>query len=91
MTQPAPPIVSTESKPGVRTTEFWVAMAAGLVQMVNLVGIWDFVPNKYSTIILGVIAGLYALSRGIAKQGVAFQGTADGQPLTMGRRRRANR
>lgn len=71
-----PVVVKGETKPGPRTTEFWVALATMLVQLINLVGIWDFVPNRISTIILGITAGAYALARGLAKQGQPYDPAA---------------
>jgi hypothetical protein len=61
-----------ESKPGVRTTEFWVSLfsnVAGLIQLTT--GTVD-VSNKYVAIALGIINGAYAVSRGLAKQGQPF-------------------
>jgi hypothetical protein len=82
-----PEIVTTETKPGPRTTEFWVALGGIAANFLNIVGIWDFVPNRISDIIIGVIAGAYALSRGVAKIGQPYQAVVT--PSRM--RRRANR
>jgi hypothetical protein len=59
-----------ETKPGQHTTEFWVMIYVQVMQFLNLVGIWDFVPNKYSTWIMGGVTFGYAVARGIAKSGV---------------------
>lgn len=59
-----------ETKPGPRTTEFWVALYVMFMQMLNLVGVWDYVPNNISTWVLGGTAFAYAVARGIAKSGV---------------------
>lgn len=61
-----------ETKPGYLTTEFWVTMFGNLSGLLNLVGAWDFVPNKWIVIALAVLNGLYAVSRGQAKQGIPY-------------------
>jgi hypothetical protein len=60
-----------ETKPGTKTTEFWSSMAVNAAMLLNLAGVWNFVPNRYSVIVIGIVQGLYSLSRGQAKQGVA--------------------
>jgi len=59
-----------ETKPGVKTTEFWVMVVTNIMAVLNMTSIWDYVPNKYSVLLIGVVNGLYALSRGQAKSGV---------------------
>lgn len=59
-----------ETKPGPQTTEFWVTIFTGATQALNLFGLWDYVPNSVSVYALAIIGGLYAVSRGIAKQGI---------------------
>ena len=59
-----------ETKPGVRTTEFWLTLVVQLLQVLNIAGAWNFAPNKYSVIVSGVTAALYAVARGLAKAGV---------------------
>lgn len=61
-----------ETKPGVYTTEFWTSLIANLINLANLAGVWNFVPNKYSVLALAIIQGLYAASRGMAKSKGAF-------------------
>lgn len=61
-----------ETKPGYLTTEFWITMLGNLGGLLNLVGAWNFVPNTWIVGALAVINGLYAVSRGQAKQGVAY-------------------
>lgn len=61
----------TETKPGVYTTEFWTMLAAQLLGFLQLFGVTSAgVNDKTVLLIQGAIAGLYALSRGFAKQGV---------------------
>ena len=59
-----------ETKPGVRTTEFWLHNLVTLANLLNVLGAWNFAPNKYSVYAQAIITGLYALARGLAKAGV---------------------
>jgi hypothetical protein len=59
-----------ETKPGTKTTEFWVMVYVQVMSLLNLVGIWDYVPNKYSAGLMGAVTFGYAVARGIAKTGV---------------------
>ena len=58
-----------ETKPGIKTTEFWVTLAGSLVVLIEGFGGFDL-PDAT---IIGVVAALaaYVLSRGHAKNGVA--------------------
>lgn len=63
-------IVSKETKPGYKTTEFWVTAAALLVttlqEAVGLFNITDPTVIK----VQGIIVAAYAVARGLAKAGV---------------------
>lgn len=62
--------MSNETRPGVRTSEFWktlVLNGLGTVQL--LFGPVD-VNNKYVVIAMAIITGTYTASRGLAKQGI---------------------
>lgn len=61
-----------ETKPGIRTTEFWGTIIVQAVLMLNLIGIWDYMPNKYSALAMALVQGAYAIARGQAKQGVSY-------------------
>jgi len=61
-----------ETKPGVRTTEFWLHNLVTLANLLNVLGAWNFAPNKYSVYAQAAVTGLYALARGLAKAGVPF-------------------
>lgn len=61
------PLVVKESKAGYKTTEFWLVIATGGLTLLGTLP----VPDHYKGVIAGALAGLYALSRGIAKKGVA--------------------
>lgn len=64
-----------ETKPGYLTTEFWVTLFTNGVSLINLFGWWNYVPNRVSVVLMAVINAAYAVSRGQAKQGVAFDPT----------------
>jgi hypothetical protein len=55
-------------KEGYRTTEFWVNVIITLVNLLNLSGVWDFAPDRYSVIGASVSAAAYAIGRGLAKR-----------------------
>lgn len=62
-----------ETKPGPKTTEFWVTIFGNLLGLFQVaVGPVNVTDNKV-VIALGIINGAYAVSRGLAKQGVAPQ------------------
>lgn len=54
-------------KPGVITTEFWTTQAVNLVALLNAAGVWNLMPKQYSVAVMGIVTGLYSLSRGWAK------------------------
>jgi hypothetical protein len=64
-------VTTMETKPGIYTTEFWVTMLTNGVGLVNLFGLWDYVPNKWSVLLMAVVNAAYQVSRGQAKSGVA--------------------
>lgn len=59
------PAAVKESKEGYKTTEFWASLVASVLVVL------DVVPADGSAegVIVGLIAAVYALSRGIAKKG----------------------
>ena len=61
------PAVVKESKPGIRTTEFWLTVATSLLVVVDGLPL----PEKYEGAVVALLGAVYALSRGIAKKGVA--------------------
>jgi hypothetical protein len=63
---PALNTLVTESKKGYKTTEFWVTVAVALLTLLNGIPL----PEKYEGAVIAGLAGVYALSRGFAKQGV---------------------
>lgn len=56
------------AKPGYKTSEFWTTLLVALVQLANLTGLWNFVSNWHSGIILTIVTAAYTASRGIAKR-----------------------
>lgn len=56
-------------KPGWKTTEFWISVltSAGSI-LASAIG---FLPPKYAAIVTAASAGLYSVSRGLAKTGSA--------------------
>ncbi len=60
----------SETRPGVRTSEFWTNLfvnALGIVQL--LAGPVNVSDSKVATV-LAIVNGAYIASRGLAKQGV---------------------
>jgi hypothetical protein len=62
-----------ETKPGVRTTEFWVTVVTNVLSILNMSGAWNFTANKWSVLALAIVNAAYALARGAAKAGVSAQ------------------
>lgn len=60
------PAVVKETKSGFRTTEFWLTIATSLLVVLNGVPL----PEKYEGVVVAALGAVYALSRGIAKNGV---------------------
>ena len=64
--EPAINTIITESRAGYKTTEFWVSVAVSLFAVVDPASL----PDWAQTGLIAVAAGAYAISRGLAKQGV---------------------
>lgn len=56
-----------DMKAGYKTTEFWVAVSAMVASVIA--AIQGYLPAEAAAWAGAVIAGLYAFSRGLAKQG----------------------
>jgi hypothetical protein len=63
---PAINSVISESKAGYKTTEFWVSVVVALLTVLDGIPL----PEKFEGGVVTLIAVAYALSRGLAKQGV---------------------
>lgn len=56
-------------KSGWRTSEFWVVILFTLGMVLSAIAGW--LPAEWATIAAAIADGLYAVSRGLAKQGVS--------------------
>jgi small neutral amino acid transporter SnatA (MarC family) len=61
-----------ETKPGIRTSEFYVTALVSAPAILNLLGLWNWASNWHGGILLTGIGIAYVLSRGQAKKGVPF-------------------
>jgi hypothetical protein len=61
-----------ETKPALKTTEFWIHAGLQIFFLLNTLNVWNYVPNKYSAIVQAVMVAGYSISRGQAKAGVAY-------------------
>lgn len=60
------PDVIKESRDGWKTTEFWLAIVTGILVQIDAIPL----PDKYEGWVATALVVAYALSRGLAKQGV---------------------
>ena len=56
----------SDVKPGVKTSEFWFLLAAAVANIITVLA--DKMPASWAAIAAIVAAGLYAISRGLAKK-----------------------
>ncbi len=56
-----------ESKAGYKTTEFWLMIVISVLTVVDAIPL----PEQYEAILVTALGVAYALSRGLAKKGVA--------------------
>ncbi len=54
-------------KPGIRTTEFWMHGILQVLLLLNTIGVWNYMPAKYTVLVQGILGAAYAFSRGLAK------------------------
>lgn len=57
---------TAETKPGFKTTEFWVTIATNVAAILAAIG--GAMPAEKAGLLLVVANGLYAVSRGLAKK-----------------------
>lgn len=69
MAQLTTPTPKATVKPGVYTTEFIAMVAANAIAILNADKVWTFFSPTTSGLIMSVVTGAYALSRGWAKSG----------------------
>jgi hypothetical protein len=54
-------------KAGVKTSEFWTNAILQIILLLNTVGIWNYMPQKYTALTQAILGAAYAMSRGLAK------------------------
>jgi hypothetical protein len=54
-------------KPGLLTTEFWMHGILQVILLLNTIGVWNYMPPKYTVLVQGILGAFYAFSRGLAK------------------------
>lgn len=59
------PEVITESKPGYKTTEFWITVSLSILTLLDGLPL----PDKYKGIVVAALGAVYTISRGFAKSG----------------------
>jgi hypothetical protein len=64
--EPAVNTIITETKTGYKTTEFWVTVIVSLFAVVDPASLPDWAQGG----LLAIATGAYAISRGLAKQGI---------------------
>jgi hypothetical protein len=42
-------------KPGIATTEFWMHLILQVILILNTVGVWDYMPPKYTVLVQGIL------------------------------------
>jgi hypothetical protein len=56
-----------DPKPGIRSSEFWMHLVLQIILMLNTINVWDYMPQKYTVLVQGILGAAYAGSRGLAK------------------------
>jgi hypothetical protein len=64
--------VTKETKPAVKTTEFWTMLFGNLLGVVQLVAGPVNVSDNRIGLAMSIITGAYMASRGLAKQGIPY-------------------
>ena len=54
-------------KAGVKTTEFWMHGILQVLLLLNPLGVWSYMPQKYTVLVQGILGAAYAGARGLAK------------------------
>jgi hypothetical protein len=67
-------------KPGVLTTEFWLAVVVILGTAIDSLA--GSLPDRYAGIAAAVSSGLYAISRGLAKRPAVHVNPVNEPPVT---------
>lgn len=61
-----------ETKPAIKTTEFWLTIVIQVIFLLNTIQVWTYMPTKWSALVQAIVLAAYTLSRGWAKSGVAY-------------------
>jgi hypothetical protein len=61
---------TTETKPGVYTSEFWAMLVGNILGIVQMILGPVNVSDNRVALVMAIITGLYQASRGLAKAGV---------------------
>jgi hypothetical protein len=61
-----------ETKPSIKTSEFWIHAALQLFFLLNTLQVWTYLPAKWSGLIQAILAAAYTVSRGTAKSGIPY-------------------
>lgn len=56
-----------DPKPGIKTTEFWMHFGLQVILLLNTIGVWNYMPPKYTVLVQGILGAAYAAARGLAK------------------------
>lgn len=56
-----------DPKPGLKTTEFWMHAALQIIFLLNTIGVWDYMPPRYTALVQAILGAAYAAARGLAK------------------------
>jgi hypothetical protein len=75
--EPAINAIITETKTGYKTTEFWVTVAVSLFAVIDPASLPDWAQGG----VLAFAGAAYAISRGLAKQGIPHVEAAPLPPL----------
>lgn len=54
---------------GMKSTEFWLHLILQVILFLNTTNIWDYMPQRYTVVVQGILYAAYAGSRGLAKLG----------------------
>ena len=58
------------SKSILTTSEGQITLLVYVINILNLVGAWDWVSNWHSGLLMAIAGGAYKVARGLAKAGV---------------------
>lgn len=56
------------TKPGYKTSEFWLNAVLQVVFFLNTSHVWTYMPARWSALVQAIVAAAYMASRGMAKR-----------------------